>query len=256
MGNNLKEIVWPGFQKICPPARLGGIYAKKPGYHNERRFLKPTDYSVIRPEDKRGPDDEPCAIDLTFPDAQRGDYSTIKVYSKRLYVAGQTQDPRVDGWREFFGNTDNDTQVEGWDFAKNQPSTSDRSHLWHIHMSEHRENILKPTPAYAILSVLSGESLSAYLERTSRKVTMEPISGKLPVLEWHDTDATVPGGTTWVRRAQAELDYLAGPCVVDGRYEDKTAAAVKRLMKDDPARSSTNGRIIGIPEWRRLYGIW
>jgi hypothetical protein len=27
-------------------------------------------------------------------------------------------------------------------------------------------------------------------------------------------------------------------------------------MKSDAARSSANGTVFGLPEWRRAYGIW
>jgi hypothetical protein len=90
-----------------------------------------------------------------------------------------------------------------------------------------------------------------------RKVDFVQISGELPILRQNDTDDTVPGGTVWIRRAQAELDLLTDEDVtVDGDYGKGTAAAVKELMADDPERTTSNGSIIGLPEWRRLYGIW
>jgi len=90
-----------------------------------------------------------------------------------------------------------------------------------------------------------------------RKVDFVQISGELPVLKQNDTDETVPGGTVWIRRAQAELDLLTDlEVTADGDYGKGTAAAVKELMKDDPERTTSNGSVIGLPEWRRLYGIW
>lgn len=255
--NNLETILWPAMHRLEPESELGGIYANKRGYHNMRKNLPVTDYSVGQfVQDRRGPDDEACAIDWTFRDAQRGDYKTIKVYSKRLLVAGRTGDPRTKYWREFFGNADDDREVEGWDFAKNRPSTSDTSHLWHIHLSEHREYIGQRAPAEAMASLLAGEPYAAYQERIARKVTMVDINGKLPELKYGDTDDTVPGGTTWVRRAQALCDYLVPPCAIDGEYGDQTASAIKRLMVQDTDRSTLSGREINLPEWRRLYGIW
>lgn len=35
---------------------------------------------------------------------------------------------------EWFGNTNDDTRVDGWDNIRNAVATSDSSHLWHLHM--------------------------------------------------------------------------------------------------------------------------
>lgn len=88
-----------------------------------------------------------------------------------------------------------------------------------------------------------------------RTPAMATISGELPVQVQGDEDQ--PNATQWIKRAQAELNYLVGAGLdLDGDYGPATAAAVKDLMSEDSTRSSTNGSKIGIPEWRRLYGIW
>jgi hypothetical protein len=119
---------------------LGGIYADKTGYHNTRNDNPTTNYSVRDAVDKRGPGDKAAAIDLTFRSAQSGNYSRIALYSRRLYSA--RRDPKLRLYlREFYGNTDDDTQVEGWDFRYGRAVTSDKSHLWHIHISFTREYV-------------------------------------------------------------------------------------------------------------------
>jgi hypothetical protein len=119
---------------------LGGIYADKTGYHNTRNDNPTTNYSVRDAVDKRGPGDKAAAIDLTFRSAQSGNYSRIALYSIRLYSA--RRDPKLRLYlREFYGNTDDDTQVEGWDFRYGRAVTSDKSHLWHIHISFTREYV-------------------------------------------------------------------------------------------------------------------
>jgi len=141
----------------------GGIYANKPGYHNTRDQNTPTNYSVVLPPDKLGPGDKAAAYDWTFPEAQTGDYSRISVYSSRLRAAGQANDPRTDGWREFYGQADSDLDVEGWDFYYNHGASSDTSHLWHIHLSELRQFLDDLNNKKALLSILKGETLEQWL---------------------------------------------------------------------------------------------
>jgi len=258
MSGILEEVVWPGMSRLEPKSKLGGVLARKPGYHNSRDHLPASDYSVREfSVDRQGEADEGCAIDWTFPDAQAGDYRTISKYSKRLLAAGQagrTADPRTVYIREFFGQIDSDSTVEGWDFAKHTTSSSDSSHLWHIHISLHRAYSQDAKAAAAILSILSGESVQDWQAHYARKPTAA-IDGDLPELQQGDEDQ--PGKTAWIRRAQAELNLLTGAELdVDGAYGAASAAAVKELMASDSTRSSTNGSKIGIPEWRRLYGIW
>src|SRR5262245_10802353 len=80
---------WEAFAALEPSVRLGGIYANKPGYHNTRAANSPSNYSIRDPQDQLGPPDKAAAIDLTFPNAQAGDYSTIALYSRRLLESGR-----------------------------------------------------------------------------------------------------------------------------------------------------------------------
>jgi len=175
---------------------LAGIYANKPGYHNKRDNLPSSDYSVREfSVDRLGPGDKASAIDMTSRSAQGGDYTVIKKYSNRLFKAGQNRDPRMDGWREFFGQTDDDGGVEGWDFSKKTTSTADKSHLWHIHMSEHRGFITSTVNKEAALSVLKGETLAEYQARGGKLVTdtitPPPSSGSKLTVNGHLDSATI-----------------------------------------------------------------
>jgi hypothetical protein len=154
-------------RKREPGSMFGGTYARKPGYHNTRAALPSSDYSVQLPADKRGRPDVSSALDWTFPDAQRGDYVTIAKYSARLLRSGQDpHDTRLDGWREFYGQADRDSYVEGWDFQRGQPATSDKSHLWHIHFSELRENTESYANKQLLLDVLDGVPFGGLPNRT------------------------------------------------------------------------------------------
>lgn len=157
--------LWQQLQALEPDSALGGTYADKPGYHNQRNALPSYDYSVCdRPPDDGGPGDVCAAIDWTFYDAQRGDYSTISKYTKRLLASAKDlDDPRLNGWREFYGNADDDSYVEGWDCRYYCAATSDSSHLWHIHISENRDQTRSMDNKVALLSVLKGESVADWL---------------------------------------------------------------------------------------------
>lgn len=153
--------LWGELLMLEPGSKLGGIYANKPGYHNGRNYLPAWDYSVTdNPPDWGGPGDKAAAIDWTFPDAQAGDYSAIALYTCRLLASAQDPDDhRLDGWREFYGNADDDSYVEGWDCRYGCAVTSDSSHLWHIHLSEDRDKVEDYENKRKLLSVLRGESL-------------------------------------------------------------------------------------------------
>lgn len=154
--------LWQQLQAMEPDTELGGIYANKPGYHNARNNLPYYDYSVCdNPPDWGGPGDKAAAIDWTFPEAQSGDYRRIARYTKRLFASAQDpDDPRLDGWREFYGQADDDTYVEGWDIRYGEAATSDSSHLWHIHISENRDRTTSRANKEALLSVLRGEPVT------------------------------------------------------------------------------------------------
>lgn len=167
-GGNITDAygwLWEQLQLLEPGTQLGGIYANKPGYHNARNNLPAYDYSVTdNPPDWGGPGWAAAAIDWTFPEAQRGDYSRISIYTKRLIDSGKDRDdPRMNGWREVYGNADTDTYVEGYDFRYQCDVTSDSSHLWHIHLSENRDQTESYDNKAALLSVLAGETVEQWL---------------------------------------------------------------------------------------------
>jgi len=157
---------WCEFKAFEPNVLLGGIYANKPGYHNKRNALPAGDYSVRYKLDKAGPADKAAAIDLTFPTAQRGSYTLIARYAARLLNSGRDmKDERGNYLREFYGQSDGDTQVEGWDFQALINVSSDSSHLWHIHLSFMRAYLNDWKAFDAVLSILKGETVAAWRKR-------------------------------------------------------------------------------------------
>jgi hypothetical protein len=158
---------WTQFDAHEKTALLGGIYANKAGYHNKRSALPAKDYSTGRDvaNDKLGPSDKACAIDLTMSAA------AMKLYTKRLDTAARARDPRlyINGQpilREFIG-TLNGTSVYCWVFVGGRalgvgadagPDPGrDKSHLWHVHLSVIRKFIDNKAALAQILSILKGE---------------------------------------------------------------------------------------------------
>lgn len=161
--------VWTEFKRLSPDRNdlvLGGIFAGKGGYHNtranhlaNRNGGSRSDYSVQLTTDKRGPSDKAAALDITFNTARKSDFRIIAKYSQRLLKAFKAKDSRLfykgkAVVREFFGNTDLDRTVEGWSLYRGRAVSSDSSHLWHIHISFHREYVENYEAIKGVLDVL------------------------------------------------------------------------------------------------------
>jgi hypothetical protein len=147
--------VWERVHEAIPSTQLGGIYGNKPGYHNCRANLPSSDYSVQKPDDKKGDAQAGAGLDLTFPNNE-----DEKRLMKRLMDAGRAGDPRVHNLRECFGTVDGQN-VTGWDFRGMYPVTSDDSHLWHIHISWYRLFATDQKTADDVVSVLLGDEYEA-----------------------------------------------------------------------------------------------
>lgn len=229
--------LWLEIHKLDDDIALGGIYANKRGYHNTRAANDanwPGNYSVIHADDRKGPNDKAAAIDLTFRSAQGGDYKNIEKYSDRLYAAGKANDPRLHGWREFFGQCDADTHVEGWDFRKDQDTTSDSSHLWHIHASEVRAYVESMVNKQCFLSVIKGETLDEYIKAGGKLLTDgTPPLANPPSKQYSLGDRVLRKGMTGtdVRQAQDRLNLHGAKLAEDGDFGAKTEDAVKAFQK-------------------------
>jgi hypothetical protein len=166
-----------------PGSQNGGIFANKSGYHNTRNNHlrnRPGDYSIEDAVDREGPGDKAGAFDWTFPDAQAGRYATISKYMSRIVASGKdVDDPRLNHWREFYGQADGDREVEGWDARYLVPVTSDSSHLWHIHGSVSRKYAADLPTMKALLSVLKGESVEQWVTGGGDMATAEEAVHKL-----------------------------------------------------------------------------
>lgn len=224
----------------------GGIYANKSGYHNTRKANSPKNYSVRDAIDQAGPSDKAAGIDWTFHSAQRGNYATIALYCQRLLTASRARDPRLAGWREWYGQADSDSAVEGWDLRYRRAVSSDRSHLWHIHFSEVRAFTASEINKSALRSVLSGETLDTYLATDGKLIkdiplTIDGILGPLTIARWQllcDTimDGEISDTSSLVKAVQRHLNtHGASPkLAVDGkgiRQNGKAYQTVRALQR-------------------------
>lgn len=178
--DRITDAIWY-FQEQCiklsPGSKSGGIGPGDPeqkGYHNYPSKLyavgynSSTDYSIRYAPDLEGPSDKYAAFDWVFPDAQNGNYSTIRLYMTRIKDAFDNSDSRLDGFREALGQQDADSNPEGFDFLLNSTRTPDMTHMWHIHFSILRKYVNDFFRMNAMLSVLAGESLYTWLSGRSR----------------------------------------------------------------------------------------
>ena len=246
-------VLWQGLNALEPDTELGGIYANKSGYHNTRNANKISDYSVRETPDQAGPADKACALDWTFPDAQRGDFCRIALYSSRLLASGRDPlDPRLDSLREFYGNTDSDREVEGGDFRHDKAVSSDSSHLWHIHISITRSRVTDPAMARAVLSVLKGESVTQWLAAEAGGTP--PVEAPAAPRPWEQfpvwpgvylrkgmNDAKV---TMWQRL----LSVRGWRIRVDGDFGAETDRITRALQKEKLGPGCVDG-IVGPATW-------
>lgn len=144
-----------------PDAQLSGILGDQShtyGYHRARAVLPPSDYSVELAEDKLGDAWSASALDVKLPTA------LMETVTARLMTAMKGHDPRVKALREFFG-TLNGSDVTGWDQRSpttpydDCATTSDDSHLWHVHLSIYREFANDANALAPIADVIAGVQL-------------------------------------------------------------------------------------------------
>lgn len=132
---------------------LGGILgdpAHTYGYHRARAVLPPDDYSVQLPRDRVGRPWAASALDITPVHS----VDMMKLTS-RLCRAVARADPRLRPLREFYGTLDG-RNVYGYDLHTRAPQKADDRHLWHLHLSFHRDVSCRAARLLPIAQVLAG----------------------------------------------------------------------------------------------------
>lgn len=158
--------LWEKCYLVIPGVRLGGIFADKVCYHNfvnANKIKWPDAYCIKLPLDLKGDFTKARAIDLTMSTAEMIKRTTLLKNS-----ALHPEDNRLFGVREFYGTLDGKVVYGLTKSDENGPwsrSTSDTSHLWHIHASFFTFYCDNALAMAAFYSVISGESWEDWKER-------------------------------------------------------------------------------------------
>jgi len=158
-----------------------GVWARQPGSHADAAWLltnRPNDYSLRGTKQRVFTANQGKygrAWDWTFPSAQRGDWSEIGVYSERIRVAWETDDPRTYPLFEVLCQTPEDAEPEGYVFYPDKRfRVPDATHKWHLHNGILTQHIDDPAAFEALYSLYSGEPLAAWRARTQGDDDMTP----------------------------------------------------------------------------------
>jgi murein L,D-transpeptidase YcbB/YkuD len=234
-------------------AKISGVIGNSKhagGYHIGRRFQPASNYSCVRPDDKVGPDDAAAAIDMTMAPAD------MRICTARLVAAySNLKDPRRKYLNAFNGTTDSRTARRFDVYArKSKSATSD--HLWHVHLELRRKYVNSPKAMAAVLSILRGESVGAYLTAVSSSVLPTKTSSggsavtvpSFPgILRRNDKQSTPNASVRWVEEQLRRLGLYAGD--VDGYFGPMLEAAVKVWQR---RHGLDDDGIIGKKTWPTL----
>ncbi len=213
-------------------AKCSGIvgdraHEERGGYHIGRRFQSSTNYSVVRPDDKAGPDDVAAAIDMTM------NASDMRLCTTRLVAAfSNPNDPRRKYINAFNGTTDSVT-ARRWDVYARKVKAATSDHLWHVHLEIRRKYVGSATAMKAILSVLRGESPNDFLKAAgvsapgSLKPSTSTTAPAFPGTLRRNDSQTKPDPN--VRLFQEQLrkrGWIAGG-LADGYFGPKLESGVK-----------------------------
>lgn len=215
------------WEKLYRSAVLSGIVGDvrhRTGYHVGRKYQGSTNYSVVRPQDRKGngPDDASAAVDMSMSTADMVTCTT------RIAAAYENaSDPRrkylnaVNGW---LGTGD----AKRYDIYARTVKYASADHKWHIHLEWRRAYVLSAVAAKAILSILAGETVAQYL--TSIGVTVTERAPAVPawpgrVFKRGDNS---PHIATWQKQMRARGWTSIGPA--DGDFGPKTERVVRRYQ--------------------------
>lgn len=167
-----------GWEKIFKSAVCSGIvgdkrHERRGGYHIGRKFQSGSNYSCVRPDDRKGqgPDDGSSAVDMTM-----GKRDMILCTQRLKAAYDNPADPRRKYINAFNGwlGTGSATRFDIY-ARKTKYATPD--HRWHCHLEQRRRWILDKIANEAIWSILKGESVSTWLKSRGITTTPGPAAG-------------------------------------------------------------------------------
>lgn len=137
---------------------IAGDKAHSFGFHLAADQLPASDYSLQTARDKAGAKLHPdmaSALDISFNPA-----GMILATNRLIASAKDVNDPRLDGVYEFAGTTNGRTPhpytVDGQVDDPNNTQGWDDSHVWHVHISIHRDVCNDYNAIKGIADVLAG----------------------------------------------------------------------------------------------------
>lgn len=256
------------YDKITVPSKeMSGIVGDSEhtyGYHRGRNFVGLADYSVVLAADKTGDGNAACALDVKLS------ASDMELVTNRLMTACRSGDPRAAALREFFGTKDGQ-RVTGWD--RHDPAqsgddtltTSDSSHLWHIHLSIYRSMVGSAQLVAQLAGIINGVPLPPAPKPVPAPATVPHLHRAWP--SYMKTGnyfglltgpVTSHGGYYASERAdvaaiQKRLDALGfHPGVVDGQFGPATARAVSAWQHAHMPGTTFYGQV-WTDDWRKLF---
>lgn len=216
------------------PARLGGFWADKKGYHSSVIYNKrhhPGHYSIRLPLDLVNQNqDKNRAIDLTMTEEE------MKKWTRRMKNSAENpNDHRLDAVKEFFGTLDGE---EVFGLTKNtaggpwREASADETHLWHGHMGVFTAFVANWTMLSPILSVWAGDTLQEW------------NAAKMPLPNKGDSGEEVKMWQFIHNTVRKTVEPDSPPLVVDGDYGDATQEAFADFWKKSGGNGTFDGSVL------------
>jgi hypothetical protein len=145
------------------------------GYHISRIDNPRGNYSIVRPQDRSGgPDDCATAVDMSMTRTH------MIICTARLVACyNDAADPRRKYINAFNGWTGTGT-ARRWDVYAQYTTAATDDHKWHVHLEIRRAYAESQIAATAVLSVLRGQSVAAYLRSVGVAPPARPPSLAAP----------------------------------------------------------------------------
>jgi hypothetical protein len=244
------------WDNALPSAVFSGIvgdaqHAASGGYHiSIEDQVNPQNYSVVRVDDAAPPGDWPrneaSAVDMSM-----SLQDMVLTYTRVKVVWENANDPRrkyINAVNVFDGIGD----AERLDFVSGSRTYASPDHKWHTHLEVRRRYVHDPAAFDAAFSMVNGESLSAYLNRTNQlPPPPPPIEGHAPGTRdlWNN------GGPNYMTGADvAYVQRFIGPrrCgLADGEFGPNTESGVRWYQG---MRGLHVDGIVGPQTWSNILG--
>jgi hypothetical protein len=255
---NMKAIC-AGFEGIFPSAVFAGIVGdsrhralKRGTYHLSRQDNPAGTYSVIRPDDRSGagPDNLAAAFDVSM---SRCD---MILATQRLMAAwSNNNDPRrkyLNAFNGWLGAGD----AQRFDMVTRRVTPASPDHKWHVHGEVRRIYVPSTAMVKAVLSMLHGESITAYMHSIGVQPATpaaKPLAPPYPGHVLSRSNKFDPAVKTWQARMLSRGWKTIG--TADGLFGPRTNSAVCRLQA--LCRVIVDGRIGPVTwplAWTRATG--